>query len=339
MSYTELPGLARMAYAHGWARSGGPLTERVKMGCAVAVTLACERPDAPDVLETTLQLGSLEGTWAAIYDRRERLTAAHVAKATKAYRALLAKLDVAAAIKALQAAIPATEAAQPDPHRAEIEAAAMAQARRLLHTVTDDTSSPEYRAAVSAIADALIDGEAEGVAGGVALIVRATATVGVDFDLAFTDAHAALARLDDHWGDAQGWLGRIIDGNATDLGNALSSAAKDGGDYEALRDAAASVLDGEEIRSVETLIDLAMGQAFSNGALAIYAREGVTSVEFITAGGTRVCPICLAVEANNPYSLIEVPAPPRHPYCRCSLIPAASSVISIGANIARYLVA
>jgi len=115
--------------------------------------------------------------------------------------------------------------------------------------------------------------------------------------------------------------------------------AKDGGDYEALRDAATGVLDGEEIRSVETLIDLAMGQAFSNGALAIYAREGVTSCEFITAGGTRVCSICLAVEANNPYSLIEAPAPPRHPYCRCSLIPAASSVLNIGANIARYLVA
>lgn len=338
MSYAELPGLARLAYAHGWARSGGPLTDRVRLGCAVAVTLACERPDAPDVLEATLQLGALEGTWAAIYDRRERLTAAHVAKVTKAYRALLAKLDVAAAIKALQAAIPATEAAEPDPHRAEIEVAATAQARRLLHTITDDTSSPEYRAAVRAIADALLDGEAEGVAGGVALIVRTTATVGVDFDLAFTDAHAALARLDDHWGDAQGWLGRVVDGNATDLGNALASVAKDGGDYEALRDAATGVLDGEEIRSVETLIDLAMSQAFSDGALAIYSREGATSVDFITAGG-RVCPRCLAAESGNPWALLEAPRPGLHPHCRCCLSPSSAAIFSLGANIARYLVA
>lgn len=339
MKHSDLPGLARTAYAHGWARSGGPMTSRVRMGCAVAVALACERSDAPDVLEATLQLGSLEGTWAAIYDRRERLTAAHVAKVTKAYRALLAKLDVAAAIKALQAAIPATEAAQPDPHRADIEAAAMAQARRLLHSVTDDASSADYRDAVQAVADALLDGEAEGVAGGVSLIVRATATVGVDFDLAFADAHAALARLDDHWGDAQGWLGRIIDGSATDLGNALSSAAKAGGDYEALRDAAAGVLDGEEVRSVETLIDLAMSQSFSNGALAIYAREGVTSVDFITAGGSRVCPICMSAEAGNPWALIECPRPGLHPYCRCAVSPSSASVLGVGANIARYLVA
>jgi hypothetical protein len=339
MNYAELPVIAREAYAHGWARSGGPMTPRVQLGCAVAVALACERPDAPDVLEATLKLGSLEGTWAAIYARREKLTAVHVAKVTKAYRALLAKLDVASAIKALQAAIPTTEATQPDPHRAEIETAATVEARRLLHSVTDDTSAVAYSDTGMAISAALLDGEAEGVAGGVALIVRTTATVGVDFDLAFADAHDALGQLGDHWGDAQGWLGRVINGTATDLGNALSSAALAGGDYDALRDAATGVLDGEEIRSVETLIDLAMSQAFSTGALSIYAREGVTTADFVTAGGSRVCPLCMNAEAGNPWALIECPRPGLHPYCRCAISPSANSVLSVGANIARYLVA
>jgi hypothetical protein len=338
--YGTLVWTAREAYAVGWARSGGPLTDRVMMGCAVAVSLACESPDAPDVIEATLKLGSLEGTWAAVYDRRERLYAKHTAAVTVAYRALVATLDPTDAITRLQRADPATEATNDDAaaqaRKTEIAAAASAEATRLLHGIVD-TSSPEYQATVEAIAGALIDAQAEGVAGAVAVLAQQTGVVGIDFDLAFADAHAALARLDDHWGDARGWLGRIVDGNATDLGQAWSRIARDGGDFEELRIATKDILDGEDIGAVDTLIDLAMGQSFSRGALALYAREGVTSVEFITAGGTRVCPLCMNAEAGNPWALIEAPHPALHPYCRCNLTPTADSVTSLGANLSRYL--
>src|SRR5579859_1645562 len=54
---------AREAYAEGWARTGGPLTDRVKAGCIAAVEMAREHPHDAGILEATLRLGSLEGTW------------------------------------------------------------------------------------------------------------------------------------------------------------------------------------------------------------------------------------------------------------------------------------
>lgn len=338
MRWREFPELARAAYARGWAGSGGPMTERVMLGSAVAVALACENCTDPDILETTLKLGSLEGTWAAIYDRRERLYAKHIAQVSQAYRALVAGLDVKTAIERLQRALPHAEADTPPPvNHAAVAAAAGSQAARLLHTAVEDTSAPEYTATTGAISAGLLDAQAEGVAGGVAVLAQQTGHVGVDFDLAFADAHAALAHLDDHWQDATGWLGKVVNGNATDLGMAWARVAIDGGSYEEYRIAAKEVLDGEDIRAVDTLIDLALGQSFSRGALALYVREGVNTVEFVTAGGGQVCPICQNAEAGNPWSPIEVPHPALHPYCRCNVTPTNDAITVLGANVARYL--
>jgi hypothetical protein len=82
----------------------------------------------------------------------------------------------------------------------------------------------------------------------------------------------------------------------------------------------ADLLDSKEIRSVSTMVDMAMGQSFSRGALALYAREGIREVDFLTAGDTRVCPICDTFEREGPYTLIEAPAPSIHPFCRCTVV-------------------
>jgi hypothetical protein len=335
--WRELPGLAREAYALGWALSGGPMTERVMLGSAVAVALACEHHTDVDILETTLRLGSLEGTWAAIYDRRERLYTKHITAVMAAYRELVAQLPLDDAIERLQRALPPAEAIPAD-KRPEVATSAGTQAAWLLHQAVDDPSSPEYLATRDAIATGLLDAQAEGQAGAIAIMAQQTGHATIDFDLAFTDAHSALAKLGDHWADAGGWVGRVVQGNATDLGMAWARAAMDGADFEELRIAAKDILDGTDIRAVDTLIDLALGQSFSIGAATLYAREGVGSVDFVTAGGARVCPLCLAAEDKNPYALVEVPHPPLHPYCRCNITPTAASIVSLGANLAKYLV-
>ena len=337
-----LATIAREAFAHGWALSGGPMTDRVKRGCVVAVGLACEHPDVPDVIEATLQLGSLEGTWAKIYDRREKLYNTHLAAVTTAYRAMTTELDVSDAVTRLQRAELGEADDNDQARRAAITAAATVEATRLLHQLADDPSAPTYQATVSAIATALADAQAEGVAGATALVAAEVGTASaVDFGLVFTDAHAELAKLGDYWADATGWLGNVINGNATDLGQALARVAIAGGDFDELRTAAEDVIDGEDITAVDTLIDLAMGQSFSRGALALYTREGVSTVDFVTAGGGRVCPICADAESQDPWSLLEVPQPALHPGCRlrCTLMPSVGAITALSANVSRYLTA
>lgn len=331
---------AREAYAHGWARSGGPMTDRVERGCEVAIELTGDYPGMAEALAATLRLGSLEGTWAQIYQRREHLYRMHLATVTKAYRALVTGLDVADTVKRLQR-VPLGETDDDDARRrAAITASALALATRLLHQAVDDPSAPQYKAVVTAIADALADTEAEGVAGGIALVAaEAGAATAVDFGLAFDDAHTELAKLGDYWQDAQGWLGQVVNGTAADLGHALARVAVDGGDYGELRAAALDVLDVDDIRSVDTLVDLAMGQSFSRGALTLYTREGVSTVDFVTAGGTNVCPICVNAESGNSWALLEVPQPALHPFCRCNITPSVGAITTLSANVSRYLTA
>jgi 2'-5' RNA ligase len=67
----------RVAYAAGWALSGGPMTARVKAGCAAAIIEAVTRPDDPDALEAATRLGHLEGTHALTAARRTDLLRRH----------------------------------------------------------------------------------------------------------------------------------------------------------------------------------------------------------------------------------------------------------------------
>lgn len=61
------------AYAAGWALSGGPWTPRVAAGAKAAVGVAREHADDPGILEATLKIGQLEGTWATVFARREKV--------------------------------------------------------------------------------------------------------------------------------------------------------------------------------------------------------------------------------------------------------------------------
>ena len=313
----EIAPYLRKAFAYGWAASGGPMTGRVQEACRVAVALGCEHPDEPDVFEATLKLGSLEGTWAKVYDRREVLYAKHITAVADKWRPLARKLPISQAVSRFRLAAGLREADQDKKDRA---ARAMAEAVWLLHQLADNPNDPEYIELVQAIADALKDGMAEGEAGAIALAAQHVHIVGIDFDIAFRDAWEALASLGDYTADAKGWLGRILDGAATDVGRLLSKLAEQGATYDQMVSAVQELLTDKEVQAITTLVDLAMGQSFSRGALALYARQGIREVDFLTAGDARVCPVCDVFERHSPYTLVEAPAPSIHPFCRCTLV-------------------
>lgn len=309
----EIAPYARRAFAYGWAASGGPMTDRVKQACRVAVEMACEHPDDIDVFEATLKLGSLEGTWAKVYERREALWHKHTEDAIAAWQPVARKLPVDLAVIRFRRAAGIAEAA--NPHRADLAAKALAAATWLIHQIGDDPTDPEYLVLMRTLADAIKTGMAEGEAGAIALAAQDVSIVGIDFDIAFKDAWKQLEKLGEYYADAKGWLGRILNGAAGDVGRLLARLAEEGATHERMVSEISDLLDSKEIRSVSTMVDMAMGQSFSRGALALYAREGIREVDFFTAGDARVCPICDTFEREGPYALIEAPAPSIHPFC------------------------
>lgn len=311
--------LLREAFAAGWAASSGPLTPHVHASYRAALNYALQHVDRHDALETTLHLGHLEGTWAAMLERREAQHAAHIAAVMRRWQRLVATLDVPGAVRAFRRSAGMAEAGTDDAAAART-AAAMAAAKELLVQAIEAAGTSEYDAVITALADALRAATAEGTAQAIAIGAAQRGTIGIDFDLAFKDAWQALADLEQHWSDARGWLEKIVNGAAGDLGRTLARLAEDGATFNDMVTAARDVIGSADVRAVETLVDLAMGQSYSRGALALYGRERVRTVDFFTAGGANVCPLCMRLEAQNPWPIDEVPAPPRHPRCRCVIV-------------------
>jgi 2'-5' RNA ligase len=317
---------ARAAYAQGWAASGGPMTERVKAGCVAAVEHAIAHADDPQILEVTLRLGHLEGMWAALYERREALHAKHIQAVTTVWRRAARRLDLSVAIRRYRASLGLTETADPDdPAHRKLVAKAIAAAI-LYALASPEAASPDaIEPLILAIADALKAAQAEGAAAAAAIIADQAGRIGIDFNMPFADAWKALGDLGTYWGDATGWLGEITKGLAGDLGTTLARLGGEGASYDDMLTAAEDVLTGVDVRAVSSILDMAMSQSFSRGALALYGREGVTQVDYLTAGGSRVCVRCSGYEAKNPWPIADVPQPAVHISCRCVIAPAAPS--------------
>lgn len=335
---------ARAAFAAGWAGTGGPLTPRVAAACRAAVALAAEHPNHPGVLEATLLIGSMEGTWARVYARREALYTTHIDAITTAWRAwITTHLDVPAVVGAYRRKVgaPVEAASDAEQRRREREVAAIALLLLLLHGMLADghrDADPTYVALIGTIEVALREGTAEGTAGAVALLAQqAGHTAAVDFDKAYTDALAAAAGEDQYAALALAWLKRMVASVAAAAGRALAAAdeppdATTDDEAEAVTDTTS----GEKNHAVPGFADWLLGAAFWLGGLAVYAALNIAAVNWVTVGDTRVCAACAANEDNSPYPLISAPSPPQHPRCRCWTVP-AGPVASLG-QFATYLI-
>ncbi|HSS39368.1 MAG TPA: 2'-5' RNA ligase family protein [Polyangia bacterium] len=319
---------AREAYAEGWARSGGPMTERVRAGCTAAVAMACEHRHEPGVLEATLKLGSLEGVWALVYRRRDELIAKHAAAMQSAWRDATAALDAHALVREVRAALGLEESADQGAVQRAKQAARDA-ALRLLAWLPATAAWQTLRDTMRA---ALRSGRAEGAAGAIAIAGEAAGRIGIDFDLAFQDAYDALANLGQLWADADGWLAKTVGRAADEMGRALGDLAANGAGYGEMLDAASGILDGADGDAVAFVTDWALSTGLGQGALSLYAGEGVAEASWISAGDGRVCPVCQDNEDNSPYLLGDFPSLPGHPRCRC----AATAEWALPASYSRY---
>jgi 2'-5' RNA ligase len=299
---------AREAFAAGWALSQGPMTERVKVASIAAVQTAIERADDPHILEVTIDLGRLEGMWAKLFGRREEKQAEHTRLVADAWRPLIDRDQVAAMVDRCRGHAGLTEALS------DFTAAALAAARNMLRALADLTGWTNLR---TAIRNAIAAGQAEGIVNAVAIAAERVSAVGLDWNIAFKDAYQSLEHLDELWGNADGWLGRMVDRVAGDLGRALARAAEDGASRDEMVDAAMDVLASTDVDAVAFTVDWAMTAAADDGALRLYRTEGVQQIDVITAGDGRVCQTCGDYEAGSPWITLDVPRLPTHPACRC----------------------
>ncbi len=317
--HSGLKAAARETFAMGWARSGGPMTPRVRAGCAAAMEMAAANPHR-GILEVTLKLGSLEGMWAKVYQRRKQLIDKHARKANAAWKTVLTRDMIATAVSAFRWRAGTMESDRATKSPNEIAADALSAANAMLQLLP---RRPEWKALRQAIRDALAAGQAEGVVGAVAIAAEQVEKVGLDWDFAFDHAIDALEDLDQLWADADGWLEKILSRATADLGRALANATRAEATYPQMLSDAMAALDSDDVDAVSFVVDWASTTALGEGALRLYAAQGVTEADWITAGDDHVCDgICQANEDGNPYALANFPSFPGHPRCRCT--PSAS---------------
>jgi 2'-5' RNA ligase len=321
----DIADVAREAYAAGWALSGGPWTPRVQAGAAAAVETALEHTDDPAVLEATLQIGKLEGTWALFFARREKLTEEHTAIVLRAWQAIASELHPGAVVDRLRAEVGTGLPAD-------------AQQREYLRTLTGSASASLLAGVYAhdghgdlqaAVQDALRSAMAEGKAGVLALhaekhghVVEAEGKT-YSFDSAYQQIYDQLATLPSLPLLAQEWVQKMIGGAARDIGARLARLFAEGATRaEMLDELTVAIEAGEEAgsvsaRSVSLFLNQAMAQAMSQASLDLYASEGADQAWYVSAGDGRVCPGCEDYEGASPYTVDQCPLPGWHPLCRC----------------------
>lgn len=313
-----LAELLREAYATGWAASGGPMTDRVRAACAAAVDAGLAHPDEPGLVEATLQLGHLEGVWARIFDRRLKLHADNDADLLALWRPIAAALDVDTLVRHVLR--PSESIDLPAKRLADIASRVASMLKQVVHNTS-------WKTLRKAVRDALARARAEGKVDALALAADSLGEIGFDFGLAFDTAYAALDDVADLLTDADAWLADAIGDQGAVLGKKLASLISDEASADDITAAVTALLaDGAPVALV---IDQLTGRAMVQGALDLYATEGVATASVITAGDDRVCPQCDEYEANSPYALADFPTIPAHPLCRCA--PVANDPLPLSA--------
>jgi 2'-5' RNA ligase len=319
-----LAGQAREAYAAGWALSGGPMTDRVKAGCTAAVAHAIENRDDPGILEVSLHLGKLTGTWAEVFRRRDELTAAHVKTITAIWRKLARRLDARALAEKYrrEQMLPAAESDQDAARRkAEARDAALAWLLTIL-------SDPEYADLEQAIAAALTAAQAEGSTAALAVAADQAAALGFDWTRAYDAMLAGVAYLEHQPGIADATVQQVLGGASADIGRILASMATSGATDAQVAAEVEAAIAGEDVRAVTAAVDNSMWSGFAQATLGLYQAEGLDLVDWLSAGDGRVCFSCMDNEENGPYAPYDFPSMPDHPNCRCVATPASPMPVS-----------
>jgi hypothetical protein len=263
-----------------------------------------------------VKISEAQGARKEVFARREALTASHQAAVTRAWQAAASALSTRQLARAA-AALPRDD---PAALRAAVTAAAAAW-------LGDVLPAPGYQALQDAVADALDSAAAEGKAGAVAVAAERAGVTGLSLSAVYGSfrrqeprypaATAAAAR------QAAGWM---TSATARQLGRELAKLLAAGAKEAALAAAASEIIRGAA--AAASALGYAVGQAMSQGALALYQAAGTDMVDWVTAGDGAVCPVCQQEADGNPYPAYDVDTPPLHNFCRCVLDPAGSFPVS-----------
>lgn len=316
---------AREAFLRGYARTtthhGVGVTERARHALQAAVRVA-EASPAPSGAPT-LKLGELEGIWAVIYARREAIEHLHG-------RAFADVMKAIAAIDWQQIVDSIGTQLLIDPG---ITGKQLADelGTRIRNLIAAELPASERAAWNQAMIAALTDATAEGQAAALALIAD-TASITIDWELAAREAKAALTGGQVLADDAAAWVTKQTQGLGYEIAQKLAALWDSGASRQDMLDAIQAIL-GADTTVAGYLLDTAIGQALTLGALTTYGMAGVTYVDFITAGDERVCYQCETAEIGNPYLLGDLNAPPLHPRCRCAVSPSDFQFTSAAAAL------
>jgi hypothetical protein len=318
--------LAREAYAAGWASTSAPMTDRVRAGSIAAVALAVERCDDPHVLEATLQLGQLEGMWATVFDRRERLHRRTERQALAAWHRAIADIDTAAVLDQYQQVVadnppPGDTIPEQRQHYIDLALPLLIAA---LGTVAGTMAWKQLGESLAA--DATL-ARAEGRA-------AATAVLDAERDHPTSWAATLAAHLHDladrETEDASTALGDAVTGTARDLARLLARSVLDGITRSVLSVDFRSMLGGA--RGLLAALDQFISRIYGAGMADVYtAADAEALIAWITAADGKVCAACEDLEDSGPYAPVDVPDAP-HPGCRCTTAPADSSTIPGGTS-------
>ena len=330
MPLPDLADAAADAFTEGWKLSGCdvPFGE-AEFRAAIWSALDCAHD--PGILEATLDLGHLTGTWKTVYDRREKLLRKHLKAVLAAWSACMAELDSRVLVRRFRAVIDHTaEAVDTDRQwwKDAATTAALGWLRGLMRT-------EGYPALVAAVEDAIRSGMAEGEAGALALAASRQGKSGFAIAKAFRAAYERLADEQDISHRAADTIAAIVAGAAADAGRVLAAQAGDGGTEDEMTSAVDDTLTGQDARSPWSWTDWAVWAAIGAGATALFQLAGIGSIAWYDVGDSRECQACMDNAAGSPYTAGSVPPFPAHIRCRCSLDAADSSPLS--AFLAAYL--
>jgi hypothetical protein len=269
--------------------------------------------------------------FATVYARRVTLEAKHRKTVWTAWTALTDQVDVAAVVASLDSWLSAPvgvveAAADPTPG-----IAASIAAQQQLQRETDARTALRL-----VVEDALTEAEAQGTADAEQLVAEVRGALTAEFDLAFQDAMDALAEGEGFDAAASDWLDEVVGGYARDVGRAIADGIEQGLGRDALEGLVADVLG--DSRGVGVLLDYAIANALSDGALRVYADENVARVDFFTAGDDRVDDECVTAEVGSPYALADAPKPALHVGCRCMLAPSDEGMGTSGWDAVQSLI-
>jgi hypothetical protein len=262
--------------------------------------------------------GELPGAFADVLDRRDAVEAKHLDGLGPLVEALAAEVDPGPVV--------GTVLAEPPPG----VSAAASQSDRDIATMAAIIALEQVRqgAAAQALADvaaaAVLDGMAEGAVGAQLLLAEATGTEAADAEALYTEALDALATtLGDGTSEADAWLADQLGVWSRQIGRDLAAGIEAGATRAELEAIVRAVV-ADPAKAALTL-QHAIATGYGRGAVDQYTREGVSTVDFLTAGDNHVdSELCEPAEAENSWPLTSAPKPPLHLGCRCCLAPAGT---------------